>query len=109
MLTAHHWLLVQSFPVRIRPGAPHQVQLLACHPFTDQTLPEEHLQATQLLPGMTHVNRLPAARVSTGDALPRFKVCIVVWCGAGCMVPAPAVAHPSKAWHHDHRLAVAQG
>jgi hypothetical protein len=60
--------------VRIRPGAPHQVQLLAGHPFTDQALQEEQLQATQLLPGMAQSGALCAARVATGHALAPFKV-----------------------------------
>ncbi|KAF8056436.1 SMCHD1 [Scenedesmus sp. PABB004] len=84
-LAAHvEGLAPQGFPLRLAPGAPHSVRLLAGHPFVGGAEAEEGAAAlmTQLpAPGQA----LAAAEAMSGEALPSFKVqTLDVWGNATC-------------------------
>jgi len=70
----------QDFPVRLRPGAPHSIQLLAGHPFTSSPVTGDAL-CTQLMSEQQQEQQLVAVSVVSGEMLPMFKVQVLDFWG----------------------------
>lgn len=84
---------VQGFPLRLAPGAPHSLRLLAGHPFSQQQASEEEQDelAQQLMTQLAPEQQLVAAQIMSGEQLPAFKVRTSIF---------------TSAWRSKHRLEI---
>eukprot|EP00775_Hariotina_reticulata_P002831 gene2831-3124_t len=72
----------QGFPIRLMPGAPHALRLLAGHPFCQAA---EDADASHVLTQLAAEHLLQPAEVMNGEELPAFKVqAIDAWGNATC-------------------------
>jgi hypothetical protein len=67
---------LQGFPLRLAPGAPHALRLLAGHPFGQKQSSEEDQEelAQQLMTQLAPEQQLAPAQIMSGEQLPTFKV-----------------------------------
>jgi hypothetical protein len=95
---------VQGFPLRLAPGAPHSLRLLAGHPFSQKQHSEGEQEelAQQLMTQLAPEQQLVAAQIMSSEQLPTFKVCILPadLCIAGQVTPTASASELREQRHH---------